>query len=103
MYSKSTGWNQSKNTETNWLGSGSKTVSGCKLEKSGTGKVSGKQCDIFKGKRNGTTIEYYIWEGIPMKRVEKDSDGTTTTTVESIELPASIDSSKFSIPKGAIK
>ena len=103
MYSKSTGWNQFENTETNWLGSGSKTVSGCKLEKSGTGKVSGKQCDIFKGKRNGTTIEYYIWEGIPMKRVEKDSDGTTTTTVESIELPSSIDSSKFSIPKGAIK
>lgn len=103
MYSKSTGWKQSKNTETNFLGSGSKTVSGCKLEKSGTAKVNGKQCDVFKGKRGSTTIEYYIWEGVPMKRVEKDSDGTTTTTVESIELPASIDSSKFSIPKGAIK
>jgi hypothetical protein len=101
MYSQSTGWKQMKNTETNWLGGGSKTVSGCKLEKSGTGKVSGKQCDIFKGKRSGTTIEYYIWEGIPMKRVEKDSDGTTTTTVESIELPASIDASKFAIPKTA--
>ena len=100
MYSKSTGWKQLKNDETNFLGSGSKTVDGCKLEKSGTATVNGKPCDIFKGKRNGTTIEYYIWEGVPMKRVEKDSDGTTTTTVESIELPTSVDASLFEIPKG---
>ena len=99
MYSKSTGWKQLKNDETNFLGSGSKTVDGCKLEKSGTATVNGKSCDIFKGKRNGTTIEYYIWEGVPMKRVEKDSDGTTSTTVESIELPASVDASLFEIPK----
>ena len=99
MYSKSTGWKQMKNTETNFLGSGPKTVSGCKLEKSGTTTVNGKPCDIFKGKRNGTTIEYYIWEGVPMKRVEKDADGTTSTTVESIELPASVDASLFEIPK----
>lgn len=98
MYSKSTGWKQMKNTETNFLGSGPKTVSGCKLEKSGTATVNGKPCDIFKGKRNGTTIEYYIWEGVPMKRVEKDADGTTSTTVESIELPASVDASLFEIP-----
>lgn len=99
MYSKSTGWKQLKNNETNFLGSGPKTVDGCKLEKSGTATVNGKPCDIFKGKRNGTTIEYYIWEGVPMKRVEKDSDGTTTTTIESIELPASVDASLFEIPK----
>ena len=99
MYSKSTGWKQLKNDEINFLGSGSKTVDGCKLEKSGTATVNGKPCDIFKGKRNGTTIEYYIWEGVPMKRVEKDSEGTTTTTVESIELPASVDASLFEIPK----
>ena len=98
MYSKSTGWTQTKNNETNFLGSGSKTVDGCKLEKNGTATVKGKLCDIFKGKRNGTTIEYYIWEGIPMKRVEKDSDGTMTTTIESIELPASVDASLFKIP-----
>lgn len=98
MYSKSTGWKQLKNDEINFLGSGSKTVNGCKLEKNGTATVNGKPCDIFKGKRNGTTIEYYIWEGVPMKRVEKDSEGTTTTTVESIELPTSVDASLFTIP-----
>jgi hypothetical protein len=98
MYSKSTGWKQLKNDETNFLGSGSKMVDGCKLEKNGTATVNGKPCDIFKGKRNGTTIEYYIWEGVPMKRVEKDSEGTTSTTVESIELPASVDASLFEIP-----
>ena len=99
MYSKSSGWKQMKNNETNFLGNGSKTVNGCKLEKNGTATVNGKPCDIFKGKRNGTTIEYYIWEGVPMKRVEKDSEGSTTTTVESIELPASVDASLFEIPK----
>lgn len=99
MYNKSIGWKQMRNTETNFLGSGAKTVNGCKLTKSGTATVAGKTCDVFKGKRNGTTIEYYIWEGVVLKHVEKDSDGTSTTTVQSIELPSSIDSSKFAIPK----
>lgn len=103
MYNKSIGWKQMKNNETNYLGSGAKTVNGCKLTKSGTATVAGKTCDVFKGKRNGTTIEYYIWEGVVMKHVEKDSDGTTTTTVESIELPNSIDSSKFAAPKTGAK
>lgn len=99
MYTTSIGWKQMKNTETNFLGSGSKTVDGCKLTKSGTATVGGKQCDVFKGKKSSSTLEYYIWEGVVMKRVEKDSDGASTTTVESIELPASIDSSKFTAPK----
>ncbi|GEM_PF-2181856 len=103
MYNKSIGWKQMKNNETNFLGSGAKTVNGCKLTKSGTATVAGKTCDVFKGKRNGTTIEYYIWEGVVMKHVEKDSDGTSTTTVQSIELPASIDSSKFAVPKTGAK
>ncbi len=99
MYNKSIGWKQMKNNETNFLGNGAKTVNGCKLTKSGTATVAGKTCDVFKGKRNGTTIEYYIWEGVVMKMVEKSSDGTSTTTAQSIELPASIDSSKFAAPK----
>ena len=103
MYNKSIGWKQMKNNETNFLGSGAKTVNGCKLTKSVTATVAGKTCDVFKGKRNGTTIEYYIWEGVVMKHVEKDSDGTSTTTVQSIELPASIDSSKFAVPKTGAK
>lgn len=103
MYNKSIGWKQMKNNETNFLGNGAKTVDGCKIEKSGTAKVNGKQCDVFKGKRNGTTIEYYIWEGVVLKHVEKDSDGTSTTTVQSIELPNSIDSSKLAAPKTGAK
>ncbi len=99
MYNKSIGWKQMKNTATSFLGSGTKTVNGCKLTKSGTATVAGKQCDVFKGKKGSTTIEYYIWEGVVMKRVEKSSEGTTTTTAKSIELPNSIDSSKFAIPK----
>ena len=99
MYSKSIGWNQMKNNETNFLGSGAKTVDGYKLTKSGTATVNGKPCDVFKGKKSGSTVEYYIWEGVVMKMVEKSSDGTSTTTVQSIELPNSIDSSKFAAPK----
>lgn len=103
MYSKSIGWKQMKNTATNFLGSSAKTVNGCKLTKSGTATVAGKPCDVFKGKKGSTTIEYYIWEGVVLKRVEKSSEGTTTTTAKSIELPASIDSSKFAVPKTAVK
>ncbi|MBQ4367891.1 MAG: hypothetical protein II786_07395 [Muribaculaceae bacterium] len=103
MYSRSIGWMQMKNNETHYLGSGAKTVSGCKIVKSGTANVNGKQCDVFKGKKSESTVEYYIWEGIVMKIVEKDSEGATTTTVESIELPSSIDASKFSVPKEAKK
>lgn len=103
MYHKSLGWKEMRNNETNFLGSGAKTVNGCKLTKSGTATVAGKQCDVFRGTKNGTTIEYYIWEGVPMKRVEKYSDGTSTVTAQSIELPATIDASKFAVPNTAKK
>lgn len=103
MYTKSLGWKQMRNTETNLMGSGAKTVNGCQLTKSGTATVAGKQCNVFKGKKSSSTIEYYIWEGVPMKRVEKYSDGTSSVTVQSIELPASIDSSKFAVPKTSVK
>ncbi len=103
MYTKSIGWKQMSNTKTSFLGSGAKTVNGCKLTKSGTATVGGKPCDVFKGKKGSTTIEYYIWEGVVMKRIEKDSDGNSSSTVQSIELPASIDSSKFAIPKTGVK
>lgn len=103
MYTKSLGWKQMRNTEPNLMGSGAKTVNGCQLTKSGTATVAGKQCNVFKGKKSSSTIEYYIWEGVPMKRVEKYSDGTSSVTVQSIELPASIDSSKFAVPKTSVK
>lgn len=103
MYTKSLGWKQMKNNETNYLGSGAKTVDGYKLTKSGTATVNGKPCDVFKGKKSGSTVEYYIWEGVVMKRVEKSSDGTSTTTAQSIELPNSIDSSKFAAPETGAK
>lgn len=98
FYHKSLGWSQNKNLKTSYLGSGAKTVDGYKIEKSGTATVNGKQCDVFKGKKSGSSVEYYIWEGIVLKKVETFSDGPTSTIVESIELPASIDASKFAIP-----
>ncbi len=99
FYTEHSGWKQIRNTETNFMGSGAKTVNGYKLVKSGTATVNGKTCDVFKGKKDDTTLEYYIWEGIPLKMVEKDSEWSTSTVVQSIELPSTIDSSLFTAPK----
>ena len=79
-------------------------VQGYGVQKSGTAKVGDKTCDVFKGKEmklaGDATVEHYVWQGIPLKSVEKAPDGTTTTTLESLELPSSMDASLFEIPKG---
>ena len=93
----------SLSTVTNFLNP-EKMVQGYGVQKSGTAKVGDKTCDVFKGKEmklaGDATIEHYVWQGIPLKSVEKAPDGTTTTTLESLELPSSMDASLFEIPKG---
>ena len=94
----------SLSTVTNFLNP-KKMVQGYGVQKTnGRATVGNRQCDVFKGKEmklaGDATIEHYVWQGIPLKSVEKAPDGTTTTTLQSIELPNSIDASKFEIPKG---
>ena len=94
----------SLSTVTNFLNP-KKMVQGYGVQKTnGKATVGNRQCDVFKGKEmklaGDATIEHYVWQGIPLKSVEKAPDGTTTTTLESLELPNSIDASKFEIPKG---
>ena len=93
----------SLSTVTNFLNP-EKIVQGYGVQKSGTAKVGDKTCDVFKGKEmklaGDATIEHYVWQGIPLKSVETAPDGTTTTTLESLELPSSMDASLFEIPKG---
>lgn len=46
-------------------------------------------------------MEYYVWKGLVMKKVQKESDGTTTIhEVTSIEEPTSVDPSLFKVPSG---
>ena len=93
----------SLSTVTNFLNP-EKMVQGYGVQKSGTAKVGDKTCDVFKGKEmklaGDVTLEHYVWQGIPLKSVETAPDGTTTTTLESLELPSSMDASLFEIPKG---
>ena len=93
----------SLSTVTNFLNP-ENMVQGYGVQKSGTAKVGDKTCDVFKGKEmklaGDVTLEHYVWQGIPLKSVEKAPDGTTTTTLESLELPSSMDASLFEIPKG---
>ena len=98
------GTSYSLSTVTNFLNP-KKMVQGYGVQKTnGKATVDNRQCDVFKGKEaklaGDATVEHYVWQGIPLKSVEKAPDGTTTTTLQSIELPNSIDASKFEIPKG---
>lgn len=99
------GTSYSLSTITNFIDPNLKLVKGYGVQKTnGKATVDNRQCDVFKGKEmklaGDATIEHYVWQGIPLKSVEKAPDGTTTTTLESLELPNSIDASKFEIPKG---
>lgn len=99
------GTSYSLSTITNFIDPNLKLVKGYGVQKTnGKATVDYRQCDVFKGKEpklaGDATVEHYVWQGIPLKSVEKAPDGTTTTTLQSIELPNSIDASKFEIPKG---
>jgi len=99
------GTSYSLSTITNFIDPNLKLVKGYGVQKTnGKATVDNRQCDVFKGKEpklaGDATVEHYVWQGIPLKSVEKAPDGTTTTTLQSIELPNSIDASKFEVPKG---
>ena len=67
------------------------------LQKKGTAKVLGKDCTIYAG----SNVEYYVWKGLVIKKVQKEKNGTITVhEVTSIEQPASIDPTMFKMPSG---
>ena len=46
-------------------------------------------------------MEYYVWKGLVIKKVQKEKNGATTIhEVTSIEQPASIDPTMFKLPSG---
>ena len=85
------------NADLNFLDMNNALMKKLNLQKKGTATVVGKKCDHYVG----TNVEYYVWKGLVMKKVQKNSDGTTTIhEVTSIEEPTSIDAKMFKMPEG---
>ena len=79
---------RTKDADLNFLNLNETLMKKLKLQKKGTATVMGKQCDHYVG----TNVEYYVWKGLVIKKVQKEKNGATTIhEVTSIEQPASID------------
>jgi hypothetical protein len=88
---------RTQNADLNFLDMNNALMKKLNLVKKGTTTVVGKKCDHYVGRN----VEYYVWKGLVMKKVQKNSDGTTTThEVTSIEEPTSIDPKMFKMPDG---
>ncbi len=88
---------RTKDADLNFLNLNETLMKKLNLKKKGTATVMGKQCDHYVG----TNVEYYVWKGLVMKKVQKEKNGATTIhEVTSIEQPASIDAKMFKMPDG---
>ena len=88
---------RTKDADLNFLDMNDALMKRLNLQKKGTATVMGKQCDHYVG----TNVEYYVWKGLVMKKVQKEKNGATTIhEVTSIEQPASIDPVMFKMPDG---
>ncbi|MBP3768349.1 MAG: hypothetical protein J6I31_08760 [Prevotella sp.] len=88
---------RTKDADLNFLNLNEALMKKLNLKKKGTAKVVGKKCDHYVGRN----VEYYVWKGLVIKKVQKEKDGTTTIhEVTSIEEPTSIDAKMFKMPKG---
>ena len=85
----------------NYLDPSSRLMQEDNMRKSGTSKVSGKNCVVYKGRRSdGTNVEVHVWEGIPLKTIETKGRSRKVTTVDSMEFPSKMNASTFDKPKG---
>ena len=67
------------------------------LQKKGTATIMGKKCTHYTGKN----VEYYVWKGLVLKKVQKEKNGATTIhECTSIEEPTSVDPKLFKLPSG---
>ena len=89
-------YQQVTNAELNFLNMNAPVMQKLKLQKKGTAKVLDKDCTIYAN----SDTEYYVWKGIVLKKVQRSSNGTTTTEATSVELPASVDAKYFKMPEG---
>ena len=88
---------RTKDADLNFLNLNETLMKKLNLKKKGTKKVLGKDCILYEGKN----VQFYVWKGLVMKKVQKEKNGATTIhEVTSIEEPTSIDAKMFKMPKG---
>ena len=88
---------RTKDADLNFLNLNETLMKKLNLKKKGTKKVLGKDCILYEGKN----VQFYVWKGLVMKKVQKESDGTTAIhEVTSIEEPTSIEAKTFKMPSG---
>jgi len=88
---------RTQNADLNFLDMNNALMKKLNLVKKGTATVVGKKCDHYVGRN----VEYYVWKGLVIKKVQKEKNGATTIhEVTSIEEPTSIDAKMFKMPKG---
>ena len=88
---------RTKDADLNFLNLNETLMKKLNLKKKGTKKVLGKDCILYEGKN----VQFYVWKGLVLKKVQKEKNGATTIhEVTSIEEPTSIDAKMFKMPKG---
>ena len=85
-----------KNAELNFMDFTTPLMKKLDLKKKGTGKVLEHDCDIYAN----STTEYYVWQGIVLKKVERKGNTITTTEATSVEQLTSVDAALFKVPSG---
>ena len=85
---------QSKHEAINFLNITEAELSKHKLKKKGTATVAGKQCVVY----GNANEDYYVWQGITLKKVINSKDGKIVSEAVSITQPAKIDANKFKVP-----
>jgi hypothetical protein len=89
-------YQQVTNAELNFLNMNDPVMQKLKLQKKGTATILGKPCTVYTGQN----VEYSVWKGIVLKKVQRSGNTTTTTEATSVELPTSVDSKYFNMPSG---
>lgn len=88
---------RTKDADLNFLDFTTPIMKKLNLQKKGTATVMGKTCTLYTGKN----VEYYVWKGLVLKKVQKEKNGSTTIhEATSIEEPTSIDATMFKLPNG---
>lgn len=85
---------QSKHEVINFLNITEAELSKHKLKKKGTATVAGKQCVVY----GNANEDYYVWQGITLKKVINSKDGKIVSEAVSITQPTKIDANKFKVP-----
>lgn len=66
------------------------------LTKKGTATVAGKPCTVYASAKE----EYYVWNGITLKRIVNEGGTKTIVEAYAVEQPATMDESLFKLPQG---